>query len=124
MIAMSTQFLALIGFTADEAYDLLLTARGGDGLAISALFSFGGAGNGGHDRDALAAEPEPRTLLLVGMGDRYGGGQHLATVREICTEGHGARRPTAEEREEILAALAACAHPTAAAIAARLRGAE
>lgn len=102
MICLSTQFLALIGIADVQPMQFLAP-----GVFVSSLFSFGGRG-GRAAVDQLATEPEPRSLILVGMGDRYDEGAGLgATVLEFCQDSSmgGARKPTPQEATEILAAL-------------------
>lgn len=116
MISISVRFLTMIGVELEAATQMTRTADGSRGLAVSSLFSFAGGGDR-RGYDAFCLEPEPRTALLVGQGDRYGDGARVGTIREICVDPRGdARPPTAEEAAEILAALATCPDPVAAPI--------
>lgn len=119
MIVINIQFLTLLGMSADEA-DAIARQPGSGGLSISYLFSFGGGG----DRRSLeeARDAGATSLLLIGMADRYDCAAKLGiAVREICASGFGARRPTADEAAEIVAALEGSAHPAAAQIAELVR---
>lgn len=136
MICISDMFLRILGMSTAQIEALRsLDPRV---AIVTPCFSFN-AGGGWHppgpdgskrrQKEWLQLEPEP-SLLLVGMGDRYGdAGAIGATVREIClTPDDGVRAPSAEERailiealegrdgvEPILAALAALSAAAAAA---------
>lgn len=93
------------------------------GIAISHLFSFNHKGVNGSPVYALEAEPEPRTLILVGMADRYGeGAKRAASVTELGVDmtNEWQRDLTATEREDLLAGLKRCTNPAAKVIAAAL----
>jgi hypothetical protein len=118
MICINRNLLRMIGMDS-EAIQVIADHEAGHGLATSSLFSFGGGGNRGRDSAALEAEPEPRTLLLVGMGDRYDEGSRRAgTVEEICltVDGGWCAVPTPDEVQRVTDLLAACEHQDAPAI--------
>ncbi len=122
MICINRNLLRMIGMDI-EAIRAIADHEAGLGLATSSLFSFGGGGNGGLDTAALEAEPEPRALTLVGMGDRYGeGSRRGAVVEEIClTSDRGwCAVPTAAEAQRLVDLLALCAHQDAPVIRAAL----
>jgi hypothetical protein len=118
MICINRNLLRMIGMDS-EAIQVIVNHEAGHGLATSSLFSFGGGGNRGRDSAALEAEPEPRTLLLVGMGDRYDEGSRRAgTVEEIClsVDGGSCAVPTPDEVQRVAALLADCEHQDAPSI--------
>lgn len=120
MICFNRNWLALIGLTlSPHEYP-----TDGGGIATSSLFSFGGGGNSGRDKAALKAEPEPRSLVLVGMSDRYGEAQKLgASVREMCLDDGtaGFRKPTRDEAIEIARMVEQTEHPLTERIVDALR---
>lgn len=117
MICFGHAFLRTIGMSDDSINEIYVTGDFG-GIATSPLFSFGGGGNRGRDRTALALGDEPRHLVLVGMSDRYGEGAKLATVSELCLHENqlSARSPTHPESVVIAVYLSTCTHPAAGAI--------
>lgn len=100
MICISKQWLDLV------APGLGVTSR--PGLFVSSIFSFGGGGSGGKDTAGLEDEDEPRTLVLIGMADRYGvGGRCAASIITMCVDVSelGARLPSPAERRTIIGLL-------------------
>lgn len=100
MICISKQWLDLVapGITLDSW----------PGLFVSPIFSFGGGGNEGEDTVALEAEDMPRTLVLVGMADRYEVGAQLSSsILTLCIDstGLGARPPSPSELRTLITQL-------------------
>ena len=86
-------------------------------LMLSDLYSFAGGAGGERYRSALVAEDAPRTLLLVGMADRYSAARGLgSSIIELGTKGSTHRMLSTLERTTLLEFLAAVDHPTARAI--------
>lgn len=118
MICFNSEWLRSIGMSAEDIHGMRVAGDFG-GVAISNLHSFGGGGNRGRDSAALALEPEPRSLILVGMEDRYDEGQKRAPGRVItlCVTGDGLpRSPDDAERQAIVTALEQCSRAEAATI--------
>lgn len=115
MICFSQDWLRSIGMSERDVRSIC----DGGGIATSPIFSFGGGGGGGGDKATLSEEPMPRTLLLVGMSDRYSNGEALgASVVEICISesGYHHAEPTTAEVNTILDALSCVENPAASLI--------
>jgi len=127
MIIINIQFLMLIGMRMTEADELAKAPVSiADGLAVSYLFSFGGGGDP-RALDAIRASGSVgKSVLLVGMADRYDYAKtlELAELRAICARSFAAQLPTADEADELCAALATCPHRAAARISGLVRIAD
>lgn len=101
MICFSTQFLSLIGIRDAKPAEFIAPD-----VWVSAVFSFGARGTR-PAVDQFATQPHPRSLTLVGMGDRYGEAAGIgATVTELCVVTPDTpRAPTPDEARTIIALL-------------------
>lgn len=122
MICINRKWLTEIGI--DDLRPFEAEGANAQGLATSALLSFGGAGNGGRDTRVLEAEilAGRTALLLVGMADRYDEGKRRgAVVTEICLDDQvRCITPTADEILLIRAALSESDNPLALQLKERL----
>jgi hypothetical protein len=115
VICISVLFLQYIGMR-DEEIETIRAAGNHSGLAISRSFAFSGG-----DADIFRSEPEPRSLVLVGMVDRYGWGTRLAkTVTTFGVSLAGVAKPTAVEARLLSSMLCHYIHPSALVIAEHL----
>lgn len=119
MIVVNRNWLINLGMPSEVA----LALEDGDGLMFSHLDSFAAGMTGARYTSALVREPAPRTLLLLGLHDRPGAGEGLASIIEIGLDGGTLRRPRKSERETILDMLALVDHWSARAIGAALHAA-
>jgi hypothetical protein len=117
VICIGRMFLLMIGTTPIAIKQLALEGNHG-GIAVSEPFFFGGKSGNDYVK-ALALEPEPRELLLVGMTDRYGYGAKLARVTSICAD-VGVRTPNMIEALTLISRLESCDHPAAPNLRVRL----
>lgn len=118
MIVINTNWLLKIGMPTP----VVAALQDAPGLLLCLTSNiFGGGPHGHRFTSALLLEPPPRTLVLVGMTDRYGASSGMVSgVIELCTSAstESIRAPSAAERPVLLRALAEVDHWTAAAIAA------
>lgn len=108
MIVFYRPWLLSLGMTPNEVAEI----RDGGGLATVADLSLSRL-----DTDIVAPEPEPRSLTLVGLSDRYGkDAKRTASIIELCTSLPAQVRP--RDAVTICEALAQVNNPAAKIITA------